>query len=144
MPSNTAGAPAQAAPHPPDAATADRCRAYLEKLLAQASSIEFACIGTADGRLFASDGAGGAQRLAAMASSMLALSESFAKEALRSQCTHSTIVTRHGVIVTVRIPSRQRAYLLSIGADATDVMALVLRRALDASEQLADILDSPA
>ncbi len=145
MSSKAAGMPAQAAPGQPSPATAERCRGYLEKLLAQTSSISFACVGTADGRLFVSGDAGNhAQRLAAMASSMLALSESFAKEALRSQCTHSTIVTHHGVIVTVRIPSRRRSYLLSMGADATDMMALVLRRALDASEQLAEILDSPA
>lgn len=139
------GVPAQAAFHPPSPALADRCQVHLERLLTQAPSIRFACISTADGRLFVSDGAGGdAQRFAAMASSMLALSESFAKEALRSQCTHSTIVTRHGVIVTVRIPGNRGSYLLTLGADATDMMALVLRRALDASEQLAAILDSPA
>lgn len=119
----------------------ERCSARLDELLAQSSALIFACIGTADGRLVAARRGDGA-RTAAMTSSLLALSESFAKEALRSPCMYSTIVTRHGCIVTVRIPSDRRSHVLSVGADATETLAMVLRHALDAAAQLAEIIDS--
>ncbi len=121
------------------------CQAFLDKVLDQTPSINMACLGTADGRLFAAQtGSTNGQRFAAMTSSLIALSESFAKEALRSQCTYSLVATPHGVVICVRVPSKRGHYVLSVGADATESMALVLRRALDSSEALAGIIDTAA
>lgn len=123
------------------------CQACLDALLARSPALKFACLGTVDGRLYAcasSDSNAVAQRISAMASSLLALSESFSKDALRSHCTHSTISTEHGAIVTVRIPCSHRTHVVSVGADATENMAMTLRHALDVSEQLAAIIDRRA
>lgn len=121
----------------------ERCQMFLDKVIEQTPSISMTCLGTADGRLFAAQtGATGGQRFAAMTSSLIALSESFAKEALRSQCTYSLVATPHGVVICVRVPSKRGHYVLSVGADATESMALVLRRALDSSDALAAIIDT--
>ena len=126
-------------------AVQDQCTACLDRLVAESGSTLFACLGTVDGRLIAAhSSAQDNSRLAAMACSLLALSESFAKEALRGNCMHSTVVTSQGVIVSVRVPASRRSYVLSIGADAGETMAMVLRHALDTAEKIAGILDSAA
>lgn len=119
----------------------------LENLLGRAPALRFASLSTTDGRPFAtaiSHSNVDAHRVAAMTSSLLALSESFSREALRSNCTHSTISTQHGVIVTVRVPSARRMFVLSIGSDSSEMMAMVLRQALDTAEKIAGILDCSA
>lgn len=125
------------------AALRERCKAHLVDVMEKTPAIGFACIGTADGRLFAAnDRSTDPQRIAAMASSLLALSESFSKEAMRSRCAYSLIVSEHGAIVIVRIPSKRNHYVLAMGADTTETIALTLRKALDASTHVASILDS--
>jgi len=115
----------------------------LATILDRTPSIRFACLATSDGRLVARAGdtgnAGNAQGIAAMSSSLLALSEAYSREMLGTECHYSATVTSEGTIVTVRIPRSQGRLALSVAADATDVMGTVLRRALDASEELADI-----
>lgn len=120
------------------------CQAQLAALLTQVPSLTFACLSLVDGRPFAHAGANQAliaPRIAAMTSSLLALSESFAKEALRSRCTYSTLSTEHGTIVIVRVPERSRTFTLSVGADSTESMAMALRMTLDTAARLALILD---
>lgn len=125
------------------AAVRERCKTHLAQVMADAPSIGFACIGTADGRMFAANHRStDPQRIAAMASSLLALSESFSKEAMRSRCAYSLIVGEHGAIVIVRIPSKRNHYVLAVGADTTETIALTLRKALDTSTHVASILDS--
>ena len=115
----------------------------LEALLGRSPALRFACVGTADGRLFAQatrDGRTGGERIAAMTSSMLALGESFAKDALRGRCEYSVVSTHVGSIVVVRVPHRGRSYMLSVGSDGSEVLASTLRAALDASERIAAIV----
>lgn len=124
-------------------ATRAHAQALLEDVLKRSGSLRFACFGTADGRLFAAASAEAhstGERVAAMTSSLLALSESFAKDALRSTCTHSVVSTQHGAIVVVRVPHAGRGYMLSLGSDGSEVMALTLRTALDAADRLAHVL----
>jgi predicted regulator of Ras-like GTPase activity (Roadblock/LC7/MglB family) len=120
-----------------------QARECLERLLQHATALRFACLGTADGRLLASvdaDARSTGERIAAMTSSLLALSESFAKDALRSHCNYSVVATEHGSIVVVRVPHVGRGYMLSVGSDGSELMALTLRAALDAAERLAVII----
>lgn len=121
----------------------DACRAYLDTLPSKTSSLKFACLSTEDGRLYASacTDVGVAKRISEMASSLFAISESFSKDALQGRCAHSMIWTDQGVIVTVRVPCRPQTHVLSIGADASENQAMTLRRALDAAEQLAAVID---
>jgi len=132
------GASCDSSPLPPAA----RCAEVLDGLVGVGSPVRFACLGTADGRLVAAPGATAAgQRNAAMSSSLIALCESFAREALKSACTHSMVVTEHGTIVSVRVPDSRRAHVLAVGADASCTAALVLRTALDTATAVARILD---
>ena len=101
--------------------------ADLESLLRRAPALKFACVGSADGRLLASVGAGSGDRLAAMTSSMLALGESFARDALGGRCDYAVISTSVGAIVIVRLPHQGTGYMLSIGSDGTEVLASTLR-----------------
>lgn len=145
-----ASVPSGASPFERDDATGairSACLDCLQNLLARAPSLRFACLGTTDGRPFAtatSNSNADANRVAAMTSSLLALSESFSRDALRANCTHSTISTQHGAIVTVRVPSARRIFVLSLGSDASEMMAMVLRRALDTADKLAGLLDCSA
>ena len=121
-------------------------KADLEALLERSRALRFACVGTADGRLFAQaarePGFGG-ERIAAMTSSMLALGESFAKDALHARCDYSVISTGAGAIVVVRIAHHTKGYMLSVGSDRTEVLASTLRSALDAADRLSRLLGHP-
>ena len=124
-----------------------QCQAFLDELIAASPSLQMACLGTVDGRLFAYAGrrAGAEpQHHSALTSSLLALSESLVKDTLRSRCTYTVVAAEHGAIVTVRVPSRSRSFALSVGADSTVVLAVTLRAALDASDALARMIDRPA
>jgi predicted regulator of Ras-like GTPase activity (Roadblock/LC7/MglB family) len=120
------------------------CQARLDAMVKQSSSVSFACLSTVDGRLFAYSSAAPTpepQHRSAITSSLLALSESFAKESLRSRCAYTVVAAEHGVIVAVRVPSKARSFALSVGADSSDILALTLRMTLDASDALAKIID---
>lgn len=115
----------------------------LEELLNRSGALRFACVGTADGRLFAHaarDPEFIGERIAAMTSSMLALGESFAKDALQARCDYSVISTAAGAIIVVRIQHPKHGYMLSVGSDRSEVLASTLRAALDSSERIAAIL----
>lgn len=114
--------------------------ADLESLLRRAPALKFACVGSADGRLLASVGSGNGNRLAAMTSSMLALGESFARDALGSRCDYAVVSTSAGAIVIVRLPHQGTGYMLSIGSDGSEVLASTLRAALDTAARIAAIL----
>jgi len=122
-----------------------RSQAILERLLDRSLALKFASLSTVDGRSFAQasarDDDAAAHRIAAMSSSLLALSESFAREALRGNSSFTTISTEHGAIVVVRVPTRKRNHVLAIGSDASDVMALTLRYALDAAAEISAAID---
>lgn len=104
----------------------------------------FAWVGDAERRMAAASRAAKNAACAASIAAQLALGESLARQALRDDCVHSTIVTHDGVVVSVLIPSERGRYALSIGDDAVRMTARVLLHALDAAERLARILDSAA
>ena len=136
------------APHSPEQART-ACQSRLERFRQEVASTVFACLGTVDGRAFAfassqHDDDKMAQRMSAISCSLLALSESFSRESLRSNCTHAFAATEHGNIIVIRIPCRSRAYVLSVGADNSDIQAAILRRALDLSHDLGRLIDGGA
>src|SRR5690606_4414254 len=108
----------------------------------QHEGLRFVCLGSVDGRVVAFVGDDGLspQRLAAITSSSLGLAESFAREALRSRSSYGVVVAEHGAGVTVRVPSASARYAVSLGADGSETLALLLRRALDTSTALAALL----
>lgn len=112
--------------------------------MARVPALRFACLSRVDGRAFAHAAARdkmAAASVSAITCSLLALAESFAKEALKAPCSYSAIATERGSIVLVRVPTRHRAFALSIGADESELMAMALRSALDTAESLARVLD---
>lgn len=120
-----------------------RSQAILAGLLNRSHALKFACLSTVDGRVFAQASVrdeAAAHRIAAMSSSLLGLSESFARDALRGSSSFTTISTEHGSIIVVRVPTPKRSHVLAIGADASDMMALTLRYALDTAAALAAVI----
>ena len=124
----------------------DECHDLLEAALAEFSSIVMLCMARVDGMAFASACSAasdlGQQRSSAIVSSLLALSESFARETLRSKCLYTTIATQHGFIVTVRVPCKNEAYALCLCADSSENLAIAIRAALDTAEALAGAVDA--
>lgn len=121
------------------AAAATACTGNLNALIHRSPAILFCCLSTVDGRLVARAGRQdeqASQRIAALAASFLALSETFAKESHSGRCTHTTISAEFGTIVAVRVPSKNRIFALSIGADRSDNLASILRQTLDTAEAL--------
>lgn len=121
-----------------------QCLNVLERLSAASSSVKFASLSLIDGRAFAhANGHGNVDgaRIAALATSLLGLSESFAKEALAGSNTHTVVAVDCGAIVTVRVPSKRRLFALSVCADLGENLATVLRRTLDAADGLARLVD---
>lgn len=126
----------------------EACRGVLRARLEANPGVLATVVGTADGRAFAhaSQPSQGieAPRIAAIATSLLALSESFSKETLNSVTQYNSIATEHGTIVVVRIPSRARAHVLCLWADQSENFAMTLRFALDGAAQLAALIDADA
>ena len=133
---------------PPYATTLrDECQTLLDGTVLRLPYLRMASVSTADGRPFAlavSHSAPDSNRIAAMSSSLLALSESFSREVLRSPCRYSLISTEHGVVATVRVPSAKRMHALAIATDDSEMLAMVLRNALDVADRIAEILDQPS
>ena len=138
---------ATAAPSAGAAAVAmqDACCGLLATQLRANPGVISAVVGTADGRAFAHasqpDRKIEAPRIAAIATSLLALSESFSKEALNSRAQYNCIATQHGTIVVVRVPSRARAHVLCLWADQSENFAMTLRLALDSAALVAALID---
>lgn len=126
--------------------TVDRCRHVLRRLLVVVPGVLGGVVAKLDGRAFADAFRPGheveAARIAAIASSLLALSESFSGETLAGKARYNTVVTDRGSILIVRIPSRTSTYLLCVWADNSENFAMALRHSLDTAEQLALAVDS--
>lgn len=134
-------------PEPPMGMTLqEECREILERTLVRTPAAVMACMARVDGVAFASASATTSgldqQRSSAIVSSLLALSESFSREALRSKCLYTTIATEHGSIVTVRVPCKTGSYALCLCADNSANLAMTIRAALSASEALAGAVDA--
>jgi predicted regulator of Ras-like GTPase activity (Roadblock/LC7/MglB family) len=108
----------------------------LDGVLARSSHLMFVCLASVDGRLIGfatrADRNRG-QRMAAVSCSLLALGETFAKEASAGPTQYNLIAAHGGAIVTVRVPSVSKRFALSLGADSEETVALALRSALDAA-----------
>lgn len=117
--------------------------AHLQAFFATSSAMQLVSLCYVDGRPLATLGDASpeqAQRIAAMASSFLALSETFSKEAAHGRCAYATITSAQGLIVAVRVPSPRSLYVLCAAAGRSDNLAMVLRRTLDCAEALASAL----
>ena len=115
----------------------------LQAFLASSPAIQLISLSYVDGRPIATAGqapAHSVERVAAMASSFLALSETFAKEAAHGRCDYATITSSLGVVVAVRVPSPKQLFVLCAVASRNDNLAMVLRRTLDCAESLASVL----
>lgn len=126
--------------------TRKECQQTLEALIARTPAIVFASLGTVDGRSFAHADAPGRQanapRAAAIMSSLMGLVESFGRESLDSTAQYNSIATKHGSIVLVRVPSKGKLHTLCLCADASEILAMTIRAALDTAEQLAVHIDA--
>lgn len=123
------------------------CRLRLQALLQRSQAVRFACLGTVDGRSWAFEShteAADAARMSAFTSSLLALCEAFARDAIRSRCRYNVIAAEHGVIVTVRVPCSSERFALSVATGSDETVAMALRHALDAADDIASVLDSQA
>lgn len=136
-------------PSEPAASSVNEARAHCQKklidLVTQFTSVRFACVSTADGRVYAFAGPPSEtapQRVAALTSAHLALSESFSKETLRGRCNYATVSTQEGTLVSVRIPSTRGSFIFSLGTDASEIMAMALRIALDAATHLGALINT--
>jgi uncharacterized protein len=122
----------------------DVVQTHIEALVRRAGGLRFACVSTADGRLFAYSGEGTPReagvRIAAMTSSMLALGETFAKEAFRGRCDYTVVSTTMGSIIVIRIPTQRSSYILSVSSDGSEVLASTLRVALDTADRISKIV----
>lgn len=120
------------------------CFIELHALMHKSPAVRFACLSLADGRPFAFAGTADARlapRIAAIAASLLGLSESFAKETQNGRCAHTTISCDHGTTIVVKVAARTRAMVLSVSADRSENLAMVLRRTLDTAERVALHID---
>lgn len=121
------------------------CKLLASQIHANAGVLA-AVVGTADGRAYAHacqrEQAVEPARVAAIATSLLALSESFSKEALRSRAQYNSIATQHGTIVVVRVPSQAKAHVLCLWADQSENFAMTLRLALDSAARVAVLIDA--
>lgn len=122
------------------------CCSVLASQIRANAGVLAAVVGTADGRAYAHACKPGqtieAPRVAAIATSLLALSESFSKEALRSRAEYNSIATQHGTIVVVRVPSQAKAHVLCLWADQSENFAMTLRLALDSAARVAELIDA--
>ena len=132
-------------PSPVEAGLLDASQAVLKRVSGRTDSLVFASLCRLDGRLVSHVGKAGVpdgQRISAMNSSLLGLAEAFAKEALRSPCSHISIAAEAGSIIAVRVPSKAAGLALSICFDKGENLAMALRLAFDAARELADVVDT--
>lgn len=121
------------------------CEVLLQEQLANASNVLGAVMASIDGHAMASAFRPGhentAARIAAIGSSVLALSESLSHETLKGQVQFNSVSTNGGTIVTVKIPSQKSNHALCVWADKADIFAMTLRFTLDAASKLAALVD---
>ena len=118
-----------------------------KSLVSANPAITFFCLATVDGRSISfvtplGDLIG--VHISAITSSMLALCESFSKEALRSRSQYSLTSSEHGVIVVVRVPCKTKAFVVSLATDSSESAAMALRLALDSATAVGKLIDASA
>ena len=125
-------------PHP----LHDICHREVEALVRQVVGIESAAVVTGDGFEVASELRDGVspEKLAAMVSSLLALSEAVAGELGMQQCRYVIVDTTAGSLVTLRIPVRSQQLLMSVLCSDQASLGTVLFASRDAARALGDRL----
>jgi predicted regulator of Ras-like GTPase activity (Roadblock/LC7/MglB family) len=124
------------------------CQKVLTSVIESTPALLFTSMATVDGRSYAHANAAthtaNPQRSAAIMSSLMALTESFSREALNSRALYSSTATEHGSIVIVRVPSKAGHHAFCMCSDASENLGMTIRMALDTASQLAGILDTQA
>ena len=115
------------------------CHGTLENLVFETSGVESAAIVTGDGFEIASILRNGisVEKLAAMVSSLLALSEAVASEMGKDRCQYVIVDTESGALVTLRIPAERHELLMSVLCGNTATLGAVLYAARDCAHALA-------
>lgn len=124
---------------------AGRCLAQLDALRARSEAFTFASLALVDGRVMCCSAANEglqAARIAALSSSLLALAESFSREASLGGTRYTTVSSQDGNIVLVWVPSQARRHVLAVASDPGQNLAICLRWTLDTAARLAAILDA--
>lgn len=121
------------------------CRDALEGLVSQTAGIDSAAVVTGDGFEVAAVLRAGvsADKLAAMVSSLLALSEAVAGELAMGRCRYVIVETESGSVVTLRIPVPERELLMSVLCGNAATLGGVLFAARDCAHALAARLQAP-
>lgn len=118
------------------------CHAVIDTLVAQTHGVESAAIVSGDGFEVASVLREGisAEKLAAMASSLLALSEAVVRELRMSACRNVIIESAGGWVITMRVPAFKRELLISVLCSGTATLGSVLFATRDAAQRLGEEL----
>lgn len=122
------------------------CQILLDQVLADNNAVVFVALSTVDGNSFAFASSNEDivdNRIAAMTSSLLALSESLSKESLRGTCSYNAVSTEFGSIVTVRVPTKRKLHTLSLCTDTSENMAMSMRLSFDTADKLAQVIGHP-
>lgn len=123
----------------------DACREEIEALVGQTRGVESAAVITGDGFEVASvlrTGVAG-EKLAAMASSLLALSEAVVQELRMKACRNVIIESDNGSVVTLRIPVPGRELLMSVLCSDAASLGAVLYATRAAAQSLGQRLPAP-
>lgn len=111
-----------------DTARADLCRTHLDAMVHEVTGIESAAVVTGDGFEIAAvlrHGVSG-NKLAAMTSSLLALSEAVVEELKMRGCRNVIIEGEGGTVVMIRVPARGTDLLMSVLCRESAVLGSVL------------------
>ncbi len=121
--------------HPLQAA----CQDALDALVSQTAGVGSAAVVTGDGFEVASvlHADLSVEKLAAMTSSLLALSEAVASEMGMSRCRYVIVDTESGAVVTLRVPTRGHDLLMCVLCGDGVSLGSVLYAARDSARALA-------
>jgi predicted regulator of Ras-like GTPase activity (Roadblock/LC7/MglB family) len=130
----------------PDAVLRATCQEEIEALVGQTRGIESASVVSGDGFEIASvlrHGIAG-DKLAAMASSLLALSEAVVQELRMNACRNVIIESDAGSVVTLRVPDSARELLISVLCSDAASLGSVLFAARGSARTLGERLGAIA
>ena len=121
------------------------CENEIEALVRQTPGIDSAAVVSGDGFEIAArlkPGVSG-EKFAAMASSLLALSEAVVQELRMHQCRNVIIQSDHGAVVTMRIPVGYRELLISVLCNDASSLGAVLFATRATAQSLGMRLSQP-
>lgn len=126
----------------PGAGHANICQAQIEAMVRDTAGIDSAAVVTGDGFEVAAvlrhDVSG--NKLAAMSSSLLALSEAVVEELKMRGCRNVIVEGEAGTVVMIRVPAAGADLLMSVLCRETAVLGSVLYAARECAGRLAALL----